>query len=694
MIGIKKFISALLTVAMSLSIAAVPVWASTYKYEIEAAALNELGLYKGINESYFDPDLGSNLDRQTGVVMLLRMFGQEDEAKSLTYERANSILSKFKDSGKIADWSKKQVAYAVDKGYVKGYADDSTFRPLAALNGKAYCSLILQQLGYNGDFEYDRAATKLSDVGGLTSSQANAFNSDTPITKDSLVGISYGALKAKYKSNGEKLVTALVNKGHVSKQKAKEVGLEILEIKSVDSIDDITVTIGKTPSLPSKVKVTYEDGTKGDESVTWDKVDTSSTGTKTITGKIADSNITAKVKVIVVSDKQSATAVSSGNLREILVKFNNPVKSESAAKNKANYDVKKNTVINVELSDDKKTATLLLENALKQQADVELTVKKAVGLDSDADLTVKNVKDVTVPSIDNVVAEGSSYLKVTFSEPVQNATSASNYTIDGKSIGASKVTLSKDEKTVSFKLIKGLSSGSHKLAVKSKILDYANYSVEDNEEKFSVEEDNKAPTAKVVEATQTKIVISFSEDVEEIRENDIDLSSNAKIESIKFEDNTTLTIFFKVENAFPASGGRITIEDVTDFSGNKTDIKLDVDPEYDLIRPKYVNYTIVSQKAIVLEFSEEVYEKYGKFELINDKKDEIDLASAYYYKDKDGNSVKTKLVLKRKDGSAFDYGKYKLSISDVTDLNPLKNEIEPLTVEIKVSDKTAPTVSN
>ena len=158
----KKVISALAAVAMSVTVAAVPVWARTYTYEGEAASLNVLGLYKGINESYFDPDLGSNLDRQTGVVMLLRMFGQEDEAKSLTYERANSILSKFRDAGSIADWSKKQVAYAVERGYVKGYSDDSTFRPVTALNGKAYCSLILQQLGYNGDFQYDRAATKLS----------------------------------------------------------------------------------------------------------------------------------------------------------------------------------------------------------------------------------------------------------------------------------------------------------------------------------------------------------------------------------------------------------------------------------------------------------------------------------------------------------------------------------------------------
>ena len=184
---IKKLLASFLVVAMISAIATVPASANTFIYEKEANALYTLGLYKGISEVKFEPDLGTNLDRQTGVVMLLRMFGQEEEAKELTYEEADEILSVFKDSGNIANWSKRQVAYAVEKGYVKGYAEDSTFRPTAGLNGKAYCSLILQQLGYDGDFQYNKAATKLSEVGGLISIQVNLFNSDTTINKDFLV---------------------------------------------------------------------------------------------------------------------------------------------------------------------------------------------------------------------------------------------------------------------------------------------------------------------------------------------------------------------------------------------------------------------------------------------------------------------------------------------------------------------------
>ena len=691
----KKVLISLLAIAMVSSIAVMPVSASAFIYEKEANALNKLGLYKGINESWFDPDLAANLDRQTGVVMLLRMFGQEDEAKKLTNEKANSILNKFRDSGSIADWSKKQVAYAVDKGFVKGYSEDSTFRPSTALNGKAYCSLILQQLGYNGDFQYDRAASKLSEIGGLTSIQGNMFNSDTTLTKDSLVGISYGTLQAKYKSNGEKLLKKLVEKGIVSAQKAKEVGLDYAKIVSVETISDVTVNIGVSPKLPTSVKAEYDDGTKENVSVSWPYVDTSRTGEQTISGTINGTSVTAKAKIIVVPDELNVKAISSGNLREVIVKFSKPVEKENEAKDKRNYGVDGNSVINADLSDDKMTVTLLLKNALKQQSDVEVSVDKKVGLDKDVELRINNVKDVSTPEVVEVVAVGNGLIKVTFSEPVKNATSISNYTIDNKLFGATQISLSNNEKTISIKLIKRLSSGSHKLTVKDKINDYAGYMVEDNETSFKVEDDDKAPTAKIKSATQTKVVISFSEEIEKPELKKVDTNAGAKIENIELDDdNMTLTIYFDIENALPPSGCNIIIEDVSDFSGNSKDIKLTVTPDYDITRPEYVGYTIKNQKELVLEFSEEVFSKYGKFKLTDSDDDTIDLSSAAYYKNDDDENVKTKLVIKRADGQKFESGKYELVISEVTDLSPLKNEMIKKTVNITVADNTAPIISS
>jgi len=672
----------------------VPAFAESFSYESQATALNKLGLYQGISETEFVADLGTALDRQTGVVMLLRMFGQEEEAKKLTDEEAIAKLAKFTDGGTVADWARRQVAYAVDKGIVKGYEEDSTFRPSAALNGKAYSSLVLQQLGYDGDFDYHTAATKLSDIGGLTAAEATLFNSDAQLKKDALVGISFGALQAKYKADGVKLVKALLNNGIITVDQLKDASVKYLDIVSVAAIPDVNVDINGTPVLPATVKATYDDESTGDVNVTWPTVNTATEGEQTIEGTIADTTIKATVKVIVAPAVLSVTGASAGNLKEIILNFNKPVDSDKAT-NKANYKVAKNSVANVELSADKKTVTLLLGTKFAQQADVTVTIDEDLGFDDDVEVTVKNIKDTAAPTVVEVVAVGNGLVKVTFSEPVDDATGISNYNIDGKLFGSKQPELSANGKTISFKLTTRLAAGTHKLVVKNKVKDFAGFTVEANETEFAVVEDTTAATGTVKEATQTKVVIEFNEEVVAPAKSDVSTNTSATIKEVKLaEDNKTLTIEFETDNALPTAGGKITVKNLTDYSGNKVDFEISVTPTYDTTRPEYVGYEIKgNQKEIVLEFNEDVLAK-GKFELKDKDGDVVNLSpTVAYYKDGD-KEVKTKLVIKRSNDAAFASEKHTLKISEVADNNPLKNEILTITVDIDIEDQIAPTVSS
>lgn len=218
--NLRKVMLAILAVILALS--PVTIHSDTYMHEKEADLLYAMNLYKGTSEADFDPDLGTALSRETGIVMLYRMFGQSDEAESLSEADANTKLARFTDAGAISDWAKKQVAYAVDKGIVKGYPG-STLSPQGSLVGKAYCSMILRQLGYDDSFEYDEAAAALAAVGGLTAPQA-AFFSEKHLIKDDLVGISYGTLSA-VDANGTRVIDKLVQGGVVDKNKAIAVGL-------------------------------------------------------------------------------------------------------------------------------------------------------------------------------------------------------------------------------------------------------------------------------------------------------------------------------------------------------------------------------------------------------------------------------------------------------------------------------------
>ncbi|MGE5474420.1 MAG: S-layer homology domain-containing protein [Ignavibacteriales bacterium] len=194
--------------------------ADSFTYSAEAQKLNDLGLYKGISTTEFDPDLGTALNRETGVVMLLRIFGLESEAQAIT--DADATLAKFTDASSIASWAKNATAYAVKNGLVQGLPD-GTFGPKASLNGKAYCTLILRQLGYTPD--YNNAPAELADKGGLSVLESVKFT-EKELIKDDLIGISYGALKAEY-GDGATVIQKLLDGGIVEEKKVEDAGFKI-----------------------------------------------------------------------------------------------------------------------------------------------------------------------------------------------------------------------------------------------------------------------------------------------------------------------------------------------------------------------------------------------------------------------------------------------------------------------------------
>lgn len=78
-------------------------------------------------------------------------------------------------------------------------------------------------------------------------------------------------------------------------------------ITSVTAPSDITLYQGDSVSLPSTVEATYSDGTKAQVNVTWDGVDTSTVGTKTVKGTIANFAAGTSIKVIVLEKVQEVT---------------------------------------------------------------------------------------------------------------------------------------------------------------------------------------------------------------------------------------------------------------------------------------------------------------------------------------------------------------------------------------------------
>ncbi len=252
--------------------------AQGFSYEDEAQVLNDLGLYRGVGPANFELDMAEPINRETGAVVLLRIFGLEEEALAL--ENVDAILSQFPDADEISDWARSAVAYATEKGLVMA-EPDGTFSPKLALSGRAYCSMILKQLGYTPD--YNRATAELAEKGGLDAAEAIRF-SDKELISDDLVGISYGALGAR-SAEGEVVINDLIDQGVVRASEAEPVLAEIEYSENISAptqaggLDDFVVygakiddrdrlvyyvgNIGAAPEgsparLPNQVVLRYE----------------------------------------------------------------------------------------------------------------------------------------------------------------------------------------------------------------------------------------------------------------------------------------------------------------------------------------------------------------------------------------------------------------------------------------------------
>jgi len=197
-------------VLLFISMSPIVIFADVYYFELNAEELYRHGLYKGISSTSYNPGLGMLADRETGIIMLLRLLNEEQNALVLSDSEANQLLSDFKDSVQISFWAKKQVAYAVKLGVVKGYPDN-TIKPKAMLSSKMYCTMILKALQY--DFEFSQSVNLFCESSGIGQRLSEIFSKDGAITRDLMVGISYYAISIPYKKNGITIRQNLIDEG-------------------------------------------------------------------------------------------------------------------------------------------------------------------------------------------------------------------------------------------------------------------------------------------------------------------------------------------------------------------------------------------------------------------------------------------------------------------------------------------------
>lgn len=165
----KTIVGLVLTLFVALSFA---VAGSAYgesgtgtSYEPEALALKELGLFLGTEEGF---QLERPPTRLEGAVMLTRILGKEEEARTL------KAAHPFTD---VPQWGTAYVGYLYQENITSGVSQ-TEFGAGDPMSANQYLTFVLRALGYSdaeGDFVWNEAIDKAREIGLLNESQAGGI---------------------------------------------------------------------------------------------------------------------------------------------------------------------------------------------------------------------------------------------------------------------------------------------------------------------------------------------------------------------------------------------------------------------------------------------------------------------------------------------------------------------------------------
>lgn len=206
----KRFLTILLTTLALTGLLCVTASASSF--DGAAAELSAIGMLRGSAAGGFDLDKAPT--RGQAAIMLVRLFGAEEEAKAAY--ASGELKCPFTD---VSETVAPFAAWLADKGLASG-TSEAAFGASSPCTAKAYTIFLLRALGYrdNVDFTSANAQEFAQGIGLLdTSLLTGSF------LRDDLVSLTYQALGADRKDGGTYLLASLIESGAVDAAAAKPI---------------------------------------------------------------------------------------------------------------------------------------------------------------------------------------------------------------------------------------------------------------------------------------------------------------------------------------------------------------------------------------------------------------------------------------------------------------------------------------
>lgn len=673
----KKILSTLLIMVMITS-SIIPVFAENNStYEESGKILEDLGVLKGSQAG--DLMLNSKFKRQDMVVLISRLYGKEDKAKTFP------VKNNFKD---LKDkFYLPYISWAVDEDLIKGMTE-VRFGYGEYVTVQQFQTVLLRVLGYNTEASnWDKVSDVSKDLGIMKDIDVK---SNIQASRGLMAQMTVNALRLNVK-NSEKTLADTLN--------LKLPGIDVSSKSTVEN-DTLTITgnikdakvvkaiLTPVNSTAKSVEKTLTLQPNGDFTVTFNNLLVGDYDYKfDIDGKISTSK-----RIIIDSVPFELINIVADNLREIHLSFTNPIDSSTALFIN-NYSTDAGTIGSVRLENNDKKIILSLETnkTMINQKTYKLNAQN-ISSKTGQSLVLSNeeftVFDNSAPIVNEVKALGNQRIKITLSEPVKFP-SVSNFKIDDKRFSG-RVQNKDNIITLILPTNQVLDEGTHSIDISS-LEDFAGYKAPTVNMDFKVIRDNNPPEIKNHTESLEEILIEFDKEIDENSINRTNFywmsgSSKRYPDTVSVED-TKLRLSFSGNNTLPTHETKFYIFNIKDYFGNVLkNAEFDIKAKIDSTSPKVLSATPSDDGKVI----NVVYSKNVK---ANDR-------SYYKLTDKNGKNITIRSI----EGSGRTYqinlgytmpiGINKLEINDVRDTTALQNTLIPYSKNIEMGDVETPKIVN
>ncbi|WP_025640758.1 S-layer homology domain-containing protein [Schnuerera ultunensis] len=646
-------------------------------YNQAGKILENIGVLKGSETG--DLMLGKNLKRQDMVVLISRLYKEEDKARNYP------IKDNFTDVKN--PFYKPYISWAVDRGLIIG-TGQGKFGYDNPVKIQQFQTLLLRVLRYSEEVKNYSNAPEVAKTLGLM--DGLSAKPDEDLKRGLMAAMTLNALKTNIK--GSSIITL-----------AQELNLDIpdiFDVKANPTIDKNNIKfegVAKgTNALKVHLKPLSSEITSGEKyydipleedgrfSYLIENLQPGKYEYKFISG-----NLSTRAQSITIQELPfELKDIRGDNLKEIIINFTAPVDKASSLF-PSNYTTNAGTIKSVRLENNDTTVILTLNETMKNQNTYKISINR-IKSSKGKELNIRDkefkVIDNEIPQVEDIKQLGNKGLRIYMSEPVKNARS-SNFKIDGKTLSAQVET---EDNVITLKYHSSYyapEEGRHILNV-SGLVDYADYKALDQNIPFDIVKDTKPPKIVDQYTTIEEVIIQFDEDIDPssvTRTNFYWKSGSSKRypNSVKVLNDKVVLDYSK--DNLPTYEIILYINSVGDYSDNKLrNEEIKIKPYEDTTAPEVIGLTVSEDgKTITVYYSKNVDAKNRAYYDIIDEK-----GNRVFIKSVDGSGREYRINL----NTHLPIGKNTITIEGIVDSTASRNRLIPYSQNIYMDDVEAPKI--